>query len=154
MWRLICNPQGYHSLIIYLTSCKYHTSKSLGPLHATVPATIDLPAPHPVNTSTRRTMSVSHISSLYVNHQYRPQSGFSQNRRTRQHCHQWFYYVKTKKQQQTKCYRQLGLKLRPLPFRFDAYPTELTWHLLMCLRILTEWNHVSPRSKWCTKHTV
>ena len=40
-----------------------------------------------------------------------------------------------KKQQQTKCYRQLGLKLGPLPFRFDAYPTELTWHLLLCLRL-------------------
>ena len=33
----------------------------------------------------------------------------------------------------TKYYLPWGLNLGPLPFQFDAYPTELTWLLLVCL---------------------
>ena len=28
-----------------------------------------------------------------------------------------------------------SVKMGPMPFQFDAYPTELTWHLLACLRL-------------------
>ena len=39
------------------------------------------------------------------------------------------YYVKTKKKSAIKMLPTVSPELGPLPFQFDAYPTELTWNV-------------------------
>ena len=64
-----------------------------------------------------------------------------------------------KKNQQQKYYFQWTFNLAPLPFQFDAYPTELIWHLqiyvsdfkiLICSFFFNLTKSSKSKIKWCT----